>query len=197
MKRLIISISLLFFVTAVGSGQEINFGQYGDYSLTVDELNNDDLDFGQLISGSGNSKDIPITEAKVIEITGVEYIDVIVDVTAPTELYLNGNPGNAGDPAKAINWTLKAAYANNKGTPNVGQAKFITNISNNNFVKQFPILERQNRPPGPPPPPPTNEFEQAKVEETAYLYIYGMIPNVGNVNAGGYSCIINVTIQYD
>lgn len=188
---------IAFFLLAFGSlahAQEIHFGQYGHYDLTVGELNSNDLDFGQLISGSGKySKDI--NNGKIITITGVEYLDVIVDVQF-SDLYLNGNPANANDAAKHIPFNLEAAYANNKGTPNIGKAKFITNITGNSFTVRFPILERQSQPPGPPPPPPTNAFDQSKVEDTAYLYLYGSI-TVGNVNAGSYSSDIIVTISYD
>lgn len=195
MYKLLISFFLLGCITVQSNGQEINFGQYGNYNLTVGELNNDDLYFGQLVSGSGNYS-IDISNGKVISITGVKYLDLIIEVTAENSLYLNGNPGHAGDSQKSIPFTLEAAYANNKGTPNIGQAKFITDISNNYFIKQIPVLERQNRPPGPPPPPPTNAFDQSQVEETAYLYLYGTI-NVGNVDAGSYSSQITVTINYD
>ncbi|NGP87828.1 hypothetical protein [Fodinibius halophilus] len=190
-----ISLILIFAITIGSRAQEIDFGDYGNYTLTVDELNNNDLEFGQVISGSGLHS-IGINNAKVISITGVEYIDVIVDVTGANSLYLNGNPGNAGDSQKSIPFTLKAAYANNQGTPTIGQAKFITGITNNSFIKQFPILERQHQPPGPPPTPPTNAFDQAQVEETAYLYLYGDI-NVGNVDAGTYSSTIDITVNYD
>lgn len=192
-------ISITLFSLAVSFGtvmaQEINFEDYASYSLTVGELNNNDLHFGQVITGSGQYS-IGINNAKVVTITGVEYLDVIIEVSAATSLYLNGNNGNAGDAQKSIPFTLQAAYANNKGTPTIGKAKFITNINNNSFIKQLPILEREHRPPGPPPPPPTNAFDQSKVEETTYLYLYGMI-DVGNVDAGSYSSDITVTINYD
>lgn len=196
MKKIV--ISAVFFLLCGGSGfaQDIDFAQYGNYSLTVGELNNNDLDFGQVVTGSGNYS-IDINNGKVVTITGVEYLDVIVEVTAESSLYLNGNLGNVGDSQKSIPFTLRAAYANNKGTPNVGQAKFITDISSDNsFIRQFPILERQSQPPGPPPNPPTNAFEQSQVEDTAYLFLYGSI-NVGDVDAGPYSSEITVTINYD
>ena len=194
-KKLTITLFLTLACSWSVFAQEIDFGQYGDYNLTVGQLNSNDLSFGQVVNGSGQYS-IDINNAKVISITGVEYLDVIVEVNAENSLYLNGNPGNAGDAQKTIPLTLQAAYANNEGTPNIGQAKFITNITNNSFIKQFPILERQNQPPGPPPAPPTNAFEQSQVEDTAYLYLYGMI-NVGEVDAGSYSSEITVTINYD
>lgn len=192
-----ISISLLLFLSCslTAIGQEINFDQYGSYSLTVGQLNSNDLHFGQVVSGGGQYM-IDINNAKIITITGVEYLDVIIEVTAENSLYLNGNPGNAGDPQKSIPFTLQAAFANNRGTPNLGQAKFINNIINNSFIQRFPILERQHQPPGPPPTPPTNAFDQSQVEETAYLYLYGAI-DVGDIDAGSYSSEIIVTINYD
>ncbi|MGD8749357.1 MAG: hypothetical protein PVI44_12915 [Balneolaceae bacterium] len=195
MKKFLATILLLFSLGAICYGQEIDFGKYYNYSLAVGELSTNELDFGSIVSGSGNYS-LDINNGKIITITGVKYLDVIVEVTASNSLYLNGNQGNSGNVQKSIPFTLQAAYANSKGTPNVGQAKFITNISNNSFIKRFPILERQNQPPGPPPPPPTNAFQQSQVEETAYLYLYGSI-NVGNVDAGPYSSDITVTVNYD
>jgi len=194
-KILFITAFLLFTCGWTGYAQEIDFSKYHHYNLTVGELNNNDLDFGSVVAGSGTHS-LDINNGKVVTITGVRYLDVIVEVNAQNSLYLNGNQGNSGDSQKSIPFTLQAAYANGKGTPNVGQAKFITNISNNNFIIRFPVLDRQHEPPGPPPAPPTNAFDQAKVEETAYLYLYGSI-NVGNVDAGPYSSQITVTINYD
>lgn len=190
MRTLIISTFFLLWI-AVPSYCQIHFEQYANYSLTVDELNNGDLDFGQLVSGSGPHS-IDISGAKIIEITGVEYLDVIIEVNFD-DLYLNGNPANTGD---YIPFDLEAAYANNKGTPNIGSAKYVTNISGKSFTQRFPILERQSQPPGPPPPPPTNAFDQSQVEETAYLYLFGSI-DVGDIAAGNYSSQITVTVSYD
>ncbi|WP_138430342.1 hypothetical protein [Fodinibius saliphilus] len=194
-SKIALFLFLAFAIHVDSNAQEINFGDYGNYTLTVGELNNNDLEYGQIISGSGLHS-IDINNAKVLTISGVQYLDVIVEVTGANSLYLNGNPGHTGDSQKSIPFTLKAAYANSKGTPTIGQAKFITSITNNSFIKQFPILERQHQPPGPPPTPPTNAFDQSQVEETAYLYLYGDI-NVGNVDAGNYSSTIDVTVNYD
>lgn len=193
-----ICIPLLLFFGLCPSGvigQEIDFKKYGSYSLILSELSpGDDLDFGYVVKNSGINS-IDINNGKIVTITGVEYLDVLVEITADNSLYLNGNSGHSGDSQKSIPFTLETAYANSRGTPTVGQAKFI-NLSNNNTVVRFPILERQSQPPGPPPPPPTNAFDQSQVEETAYLYLYGSI-NVGDVDAGSYSGQITITINYD
>jgi hypothetical protein len=196
MKLIKFSISILVLLcwSLQASGQEINFGEFGNYTLTIGELNAGDLDFG-VVTRNGGLYSVGINNSKILTITGVKYLDVIIDVTAQNEIYLNGNPANAGDAAKAIPFTLEAAFANNEGTPTVAQSRFI-NVTGNTFLRQFPVLKRQNRPPGPPPPPPTNAFDQSQVEEIAYLYLYGSI-NVGNVDAGSYSSDIIITINYD
>lgn len=193
MHKLLLSLFLFISLSPALSAQEINFSDYANYTLSVSELSNSDLYFGQVISGHGIYS-IGINNGKIITITGVKFLDVIVEVTAAQSLYLNGNPSFVGDPQKSVPFTLRAAYANNKGMPNIGHAKFI-NVVGNSFIKRIPILERQSRAPGPPPTPPTNAFEQAQVEETAYLYLFGSI-NVGDVNAGHYSSTITVTINY-
>lgn len=177
------------------AAQEIDFEKYGSYSLTVSELSpGDDLDFGQVVAKSGQNS-IDINNSKILTIMGVEYLDVLVELSAENSLLLNGNSGNLGDSQKSIPFTLEAAYANSNGIPKIGEAKFI-NLANNHTVVRFPLLERQNQPPGPPPPPPTNAFNQSQVEETAYLYLFGSI-NVGDVDAGSYSGEITITINYD
>ena len=195
MKKLFIIVLLCVGFGTESSAQEINFSTYAEYPLTVGELDNNDLEFGQIVTGSG-PYEVGISNGKVITITGIEYLDVIVEVHADNALFLDGNPGNAGEEQKSIPFTLNAAYANNNGLPNIGQAKFITEISANSFTKRIPILERQHQPPGPPPTPPTNATDLASLEETVYLYLFGSI-NVGEVDAGFYSGQVTVTINYD
>lgn len=194
-KLLFIILIFNFFPFITASGQELHFGNYGDYSLTVQEVTNGKLNFGQILTGTG-AYSLGINESKRISIKGVEYVDVIVDVNGPPSLYLNGNTGYAGNSSKTIPFTLKASFANNKGTPKISKRKFITTISNNSFTRQFPILERQFQPIDPPPDPPTNAFEQSKVQETAYLYLYGRI-DVGDVDPGYYSGTITINVTYD
>lgn len=191
---IISSICCWMSVTEFSSAQEIKFGQYGNYALNVQELNSDDLSFGKLTKNSGLHT-VDINNAKIVSITGVKYLDIILEINGEPSLYLNGNPANAGDPQKTIPLTLEAAYANNKGTPTISNATII-NMVNNSATVRIPILERQNLAPGPPPAPPTNSFDQSLVEETAYLYLYGSI-NAGEVNSGSYESTITITINYD
>ncbi|MBN2732062.1 MAG: DUF4402 domain-containing protein [Balneolaceae bacterium] len=186
-------ILLVCIASETATGQEIDFGQYGNYSVSVTELNAQDLDFGTLISGTG-SQSIELANAKVVEITGVKYLDVIINITADSELLLNGNLACAGDPSCSIPFTLETAYAN-RGQNNIAQAQFL-NVNSNSTSAQFPILRRESGPPAPPPTPPNKEHNPALYEESAYIYLYGDI-NVGSIDSGDYSGLITITVVYD
>ena len=186
----------LFFITVFHSSalSQINFGSFGPYTIQLTDISVGSLTFeGLIVSGSGEHV-VVLSDAFVVEIEGVKYLDVGVLITADVELLLDGNINNAADPQKSISFTLEAAYAN-KGQQNVADAELITVISNVGDAR-FPILARQFQPPGPPPPPPTEAFDQSAVEDAAYLYLYGKI-DVGNVDAGTYTGSINVYVQYD
>lgn len=176
-------------------GQEIDFGDYYDYSLTIEEQNpGADFVFGTIISGSGTNS-IGIDNALVFTITGVKYLDVFLTVTADDELLLNGNTGCIGSLTCSIDFTLEAAYAN-RGSDNIGQARTIAMGANTGTV-QFPIKYRSDgTPPAPPPTPVYEGYDPSVFNETAYLYLYGAL-SVGNVDTGSYSAEINITIIYD
>lgn len=184
----------LFFIILLHSTalSQINFGSFGVYTIQLTDISVGSLTF-EGISGSGELT-VVLSDAFVVQIEGVKYLDVGVLITADGVLLLGGDIDNIGDPQKSITFTLEAAYAN-KGQQNTGDAELITIISNVGDAR-FPILARQFQPPGPPPPPPTAAFDQAAVEGAAYLYLYGKI-DVGNVDAGTYTGNINISVQYD
>ncbi|MEO1022471.1 MAG: hypothetical protein AAFW89_07990 [Bacteroidota bacterium] len=171
--------------------QEIDFGDFYNYSITVAELNpGEDLDFGTVIEGGGIYS-IAISNSKVITLTGVEYLDVIVDITADADLVNTGICSGSC----SIPFTLEAAYAN-LGSDNIAQALIIP-ITSNSGNAQIPILRRINGPAGPPPTPVFEGFDPSVFNETAYLYLYGFI-NVGvGVAAGTYEGNITVSVIYD
>ncbi len=184
----------MFLTGTTVSAQEIDFGDYYNYTLTVAELNpGTDFEFGTIVSGSGSNV-LTIANSKVITITGVKYLDVFVTVTADDELLLGGNPGCVGDPSCSIDFELEAAYAN-RGSNNIGQARIIS-VTANSGTAQFPIKYRTTAPPSPPPTPVYEGYNPAAFNETAYLYIYGSL-SVGTVNAGSYTGNIDVTLIYD
>ncbi|MEX0662238.1 MAG: hypothetical protein WD381_04900 [Balneolaceae bacterium] len=199
MNKLKLKLITLFFITAgfaleVGYTQEINFSEYHSYTITLTNVNLDDLLFeGPITSGSGQHS-VELADALALEIEGVKFLDVLVDITQISGGgYLTLDGQETTDEDKRIPFTLEAAYAN-RGNNNIADAKLMT-VASNNASERFPILARLSQAPGPPPPPPTANFNQAAVNETAYIYLYGSI-NVGNVMAGTYSGDIQITVEY-
>lgn len=189
-------ILIFFFILSIlaihrSSAQEIDFGDYYNYSSTLAELNPlSDLEFGTVVQGAGVMS-IGISEAKVLTIEGVRYLDVLVTITADNNL-VNDDIGCVG--SCTIPFTLEAAFAN-LGADNIGQSSPMTVLSNVASA-QFPILKRTSGPAGPPPTPVYTGYDPTVFNETAYLYVYGSI-NVGMVNAGSYSSNITVSVSYD
>lgn len=199
MKKFKLKLITLVLMTAVFAlpqvyAQEINFSDYNSYTITLTNVNIDDLVFeGPIIINSG-SHSVELADAIALEIEGVKFLDVLADITQISGGgYLTLDGQETTDENKRIPFTLEAAYAN-RGENNIADAKLITVTSNNASVR-FPILARLGQAPGPPPTPTTANFNQAAVNETAYIYLYGSI-NVGNVVAGTYRGDIQVTIEY-
>lgn len=191
---LLLLISTFICSPLKSNAQEIDFGSYYNYSVSVSEFNPaQPLSFGQILRNEG-TVNISLEESKVLLIDGVKYLDIYVDVTADPELLLNGDGNCASDPSCSIPFTLQAAYAN-RGTNNTTEANLM-NVSSNIASARFPILQRGNRPPGPPPTPVYEGYNPAAHNETAYLYLYGSI-NVGNIDAGSYTADITVTVTYE
>ncbi len=189
-------ISLMIVLPLQLVAQEIDFGSFGSYTLDLNQVTLDDLEFqGPIVPGSG-IHEVELTESKVLEILGVKYLDVGVLIMGDGVLLLDGDTENIGDPERSIPFTLFAAYSNKGDGSNLPTVSVNIPLVSNQGSARFPILERQFAPPGPPPPPPTNAFQQSLVQETAELYLYGQI-DVGNVMAGMYIGNISITIEYD
>lgn len=202
MKYLLLSILAFLIFPNSSEGQEINFSAYADYGLEI--INNPrDLDFnevGPLIAdGSTYSLDVHEGNFTIIEIVGVKYLDVYVDVVADENLIGN----NTGD---NIDFTLKAAYSNQLDDikdPASVNLKYI-DVVNNAFNIRVPILERQSQPPNPPPTPTTDATDldpradySNPLYETFYLYLYGDITVPNNTSADSYNGNVTITVSYD
>lgn len=194
----LLTLTFLIGISAESAvSQDIRFGQYGEYTIELEDIGLEDLIFEGPINSNSGIYDVELIDSKVLSIIGVKYLDVDVEITADGKLYLDGDPSYDLDPQRSIPFTLQAAYAND-GENNITSSKPIAidnNPSLNSGTTRFPILSRRQQPPGPPPTPPTGDFDQSLVNETAYLYFYGQI-DVGNVVAGQYRGTINVTVEY-
>lgn len=176
--------------------QQVSFGLYTDADLTMTVLVPDELDFGDRISGEGTVSILLADDAVVpIEIEGVAYLDVTVTLEPPTGdfLVLEGDPDNLSAPDKRLPVTIEMAYYN-RGQPNIteDEAK-LQAIKVVGHTATFQIRRRPGGPPGPPPVPPHAGYVPPTAK--AFLFIYGEL-TVGNVNAGPYSGIINIHVEY-
>ena len=203
MKQSIIhSISYTFLLVVLMfrpggvQAQQVDFGLYAEEGITLTPLVPDELDFGDRLSGEGLfSIDLQEEEAVVIEIEGVAYLDVTVTLTPPTNnfILLEGNEEHLNDENRRIPLTVNMAYYN-RGQENIDipTAKQQA-VEVPGHMATFQIRRRPGGPPGPPPVPPHAGYTPPTA--TAYLFIYGDI-NVGDVNAGPYSGIIDVHVEY-
>ena len=189
----ITAIFIGIFLSAISYAQEIDFGSYYNYSVTLNEVGIDGLDFGVILTGGGPSS-IEIANATIVTITGVKYLDIFVTIDADDELLLGANPACSGISTCSFDFDLEAAYTN-KGSDNINNVNIIP-VANNNGTARFPILHRTSAHPAPPPTPTYEGYNPALYEDTAYLYLYGTI-TVGMVDAGSYIGNITVTVSYD
>ena len=187
----------LFTLPKHSNAQDIDFGSFHDYEIFIENVSMGDLEFPRPIAQNSGTVKVELSDAFILEIIGVEYLDVGVTIEANGELYLDGNESFAGDPQKSIPFTLEAAYSN-QGQESIGDARIITinHGSYNIGEARFPVLGRQQAPPGPPPTPTTGEFDQSEVNESAFLYLHGEI-DVGDVDVGFYSGTIIINVRYD
>ncbi len=192
------AIILLLLLVRPGGvlAQQVDFGLYAEEGITLTPLVPDELDFGDRISGEGLfSIDLEEEETVVIEIEGVAYLDVTVTLTPPTNnfILLEGNEEYLDDENRSIPLTVSMAYYN-RGQKNIDipTAKQQA-VEVPGHMATFQIRRRPGGPPGPPPAPPHSGYTPPTA--TAYLFIYGDI-DVGEVNAGPYSGIIDVHVEY-
>lgn len=198
-RRYILLPVILFlqaFALSPLSAQHVAFGTFAEQGLSVTVLTPDVLDFGDRIRDEGPvSILLSDQEAVPIEIEGVAYLDVTVTLELPDGnfLLLEGDSENHNDPNKRLPVTIKMAYYNRgqEGiTEDAAKLEAIEVVGN---MATFQIRRRPGGPPGPPPVPPHAGYVPPTAK--AYLFIFGDL-TVGNVNAGPYSTLINVHVEY-
>lgn len=201
------SMYLAFFLLLSGSSintivaQEIDFGDFSSRYTTISPvLIQPNLDFGTIAQNQG-VKEIDINEAAVIELEGIKYLDVLIDI----ELLAPFDTDGCSNANCTLPFTLKGAYSN------FGEDSEVSALNNTRYIgettidfsqqtgvisTQFPILSRTSGPPGPPPNPVYKGYNLEAQKESAYLFIYGSINASGQIS-GSYSADIQVTIYYD
>jgi len=189
--RMLILLSAL--VVRVGVAQKINFGAYTG-SQTINLTTNGSLIFTDLrriiLSNSNATCTIAFSDnLPYIQIVGDATRDITITVTAPT--YLTVGAGGAG---KQIPFVCNFAYSN-LGSADAATAKLsAVQIPTGFTAITLPMLKRTAGVPAPPPTPSHGTYSAPTA--TAYLYFYGTLGRVGNVNAGYYTGLINVSVNY-
>lgn len=180
MKHIFVSILLLMLPLGL-QAQMLALNVEAPPELTVTVLSDGVLEYGNLFQNQGLVQ-IPLMDpgTEVISIEGHFNRSVTVTITPPPALQL--------DPSNTLPFTLGAAYANNEENNKADATLFAGNTAT------FEIRQGGGGPPrgggG------RGRGGGGQPTATAYLYIYGDI-TVGNVNAGFYSGMINVNVEYD
>jgi len=179
MKHIAILLSLLSFMSL--QAQTIQFSL--NVSSSIDASKDQDMAFDEVFAGSGLTEiGLGDPGMGVFAITGDKDLDVVVSISAPTDLT------HSGLSTDTLPFSMSFAYAN-RGSNDINQATVVAGTT-----ARFQILSRENGPPKPPPTPRTNAFTQ--IQGTAYVYVYGTL-NVGTVDAGQYAGTVEITVTYD
>ena len=174
-------IGLLLILTNLVLGQTIQFSV--NVASSLDATKDQDMSFQTVPAGSGLQEiNLGDSGMGVFAITGDEDLDVIVTMTAPSELT------HTGASTDVISLTLTFAYAN-RGENDINHAIEVTG-----GTARFRMKERSSGPAGPPPTPRSNAY--TATQTTAYIYVYGSM-NVGVVDAGSYSGTVDLSVTYD
>ena len=187
-----ISLILISGISHVLYAQHVSFGTYATGDILITTGNPGNLNFNDktqvIIPGISQSVKINLNDPQtaVLTIEGTEYLDVTVYVDVPATLDL--------DASNKIPVAVRFAYSNLNPADAITAKSQAIEVPAGFSTATFPIFRRVNGPPGPPPTPPSSGYVPPR--KTAYLFIYGILGPVPNVNAGLYDGIINVTVEY-
>ncbi|MFZ4522471.1 MAG: hypothetical protein ACOYNC_12250 [Bacteroidales bacterium] len=172
--------------------QHVSFGTWAGDDIMITKGTPESLNFNDKtqVINPGISQTVSINlndpQATVLTIEGTEYLDVTVYIDVPATLDL--------DATNKLPVSFRFAYSN-LNPPDVITAKTqAIEVPSGFNTATFPILRRINGPPGPPPTPPSSGYTPPR--KKAYLFIYGTLGPVGNVDAGLYEGTVNITVEY-
>lgn len=184
----------------IAQSQEVNFGEFSSrYSITT-TLIDSELEFGSIFQSQG-TKEVDIDEGAVIEIEGIKYLDIILDISIDSPMEIDG----CSDESCTMQFTLKASYSNSGESSEIAalnKTKFIgqrtVNFSTQSglLTTQFPLLERSSAPPGPPPTPDFEGRDLEAEKESVFIFLYGSITSSNN-DIGNYASNITISVNYD
>jgi hypothetical protein len=187
---ILLSVFAIHFVAA----QKINFGAYTTsqgISLTVSaNLNFNDK---QPVIASNSNSTVTIAladnETQYIKIIADATRDITITVTADQRLFIG-----AGGPNNEIPFTCSFAYSNLGSSTDAAAKTVAVPVPGGFTAITLPMLRRTAGVPAPPPTPAHGGYTAPQA--TVYLFLYGTLGPVGNVNAGYYTGTINVSVNY-
>jgi len=195
LKRWGMLILLTVLMVRLGAAQKINFGAYTTSQGIFLTKSNNYLNFNDkqplIASNSNTSVTIVLSDdaSQYIKIVGDATRDITIVVTS--SMYMITGVGGTG---KQIPFVCNFAYSN-LGSVDAATAKSnAVEIPVGFTAITLPMLRRTAGVPAPPPTPAHGGYSAPSA--TAYLFLYGKLGPVGNVNAGAYTGTINVSVNY-
>lgn len=189
---------LLSYVSEVW-GQRISFRAFAgaDIDISSPQGPNPALNFNSkrriLIRNSNELISIGRGEGEpyvVYEIQAAQGFDIMIDIDYGP-LWLNGDPTTGN----SIPLSLALSY-NNQGAINPMQARntaLDAPAGTRNLI--VPVSPRAAGAPGPPPDPLSGNMS-SRPRGTVYLFIYGDLGPIGDVQAGTYTADITINVNY-
>ena len=188
--RNLLWLVLISGLTLEVCGQRISFGTWAGSDITIRPVSVNTLDFGNLIKGSGNPKEILKQDATAFEVIAPEGYDLTVVFDSPVVL--------TGPGTSTIPFSLRFAYSN-QGLQTIAEANPSAVEVPTGFTSiTFPVLRSATGVPTPPPAPPDGSTTpDSRIKATAYLFIYGSAgPAASNADSGEYTGDINIIVDY-
>lgn len=193
-----LGVILAMLCLTQGYAQRINFSTYtGSSDITITPmmaspaLNFNLKQANITVNGDPVAINLSDNQAVAFQIQAPEGFDITVEVDAPTVLGLDGT---GTDPEETIPFQIGIAYNNlvagDEMTAKSGAVTLPTGFVN----VTFPINRRNSGAPGPPPTPISGDYVRPKA--TAWLFLFGTLGPIGNVNAGQYFGNITINVFF-
>lgn len=184
--RFFLWLSTFILTSITAHGQHISFGTMAGNNISIQSVNVNSLNFGNLIKGASNPNSVTLNGAVVFEITAPEGSDLTVRIDAPSTLI--------GPDYKTIPFNLRFAYSNQGLVESKARLNTVEVIKGLNMVT-FPVKNSVTGLQAHTLTSPESDSTPLTTGKV-YLYIYGSAgpPGVGAV-AGEYAGTVNISVE--
>ncbi|MBC6367532.1 hypothetical protein DDT91_12090 [Algoriphagus sp. AK58] len=194
---LLVSLGVLWS-SGNGFAQRINFSTWtgSDDIVITPVLASPTLNFNQKQANiSINSPAVTINlsdnQAVAFRIEAPDGFDLTVEVDAPTFLSLNGI---GTDSEETVPFRIGMAYNNLLAGDEMSAKAGAVQLPVGFYNVSFPVSRRSAGAPGPPPTPVSGDYVRPK--STAWLFLYGELGPIGQVNAGQYLGDVTINVYF-